>query len=447
MSTWRRQQAPARCPVGGPTGAGRRGERSIDGAAGVVNLAPRKLQEGEAGLRVVSVLVRPVEGLGSPLEVAHAEADLADHVLGVSDPDEEPVPLELVAGLAGLLLRLRPLAVEHLQLRPMDSTDARVAPGAVAAHPPLALAGPLRRAPQVADVAACRDRDAVDVARDPEIELARARRRGRFVDVREAVLPVPREDLAHALEAHRHVQRVDVVVPSGDLHRAVRGRDALLELAGHDSAESMERAKSRVHLALRLVGEQPLGPRQPTPTDRRVGALERLVGEGHRDPRGFRATTGIAIGGERPLEPLGCLVGMAGPPLCGAHQFEVVGRQVALAVGRREGLDRLGPGVAVESVSAALERLDHCLASPVAGVACRDGLRLWPRREGWRLGALVSEARLGWVDLERGVDLLDERAWPHLLRVGVKPHRQNVRLGGGGDDALAVVPETSMSPP
>ena len=60
-------------------------------AARVVDLAARELQEGEAGLRVVAVLVCLVEGLGGPVEVAHPQADLADHRTGRSrSPSRSP---------------------------------------------------------------------------------------------------------------------------------------------------------------------------------------------------------------------------------------------------------------------------------------------------------------------------------------------------------------------
>ena len=192
MSTRAGSRRPRVGRSAAPPAAGRRGQRSLDRAARVGDLAARELQQGEAGLGVVAVLVGAVEGLGGRVEVAHPQPDLADRVLRVADAIEQPEALELVAGLARLLLGLRPLTAEHLELGPMDPADARVAARAVAAHPALALVGPLARPLEVADVAAGGDRVAVDVARDAQVELAGRGGRGRFVDVREAFLPAAR---------------------------------------------------------------------------------------------------------------------------------------------------------------------------------------------------------------------------------------------------------------
>ncbi len=81
------------------------------------------------------MLVGLVERHRRPVEVAHPAADLADGGLGEAERVEETEPLELLARLAGLLLGLRPLAVEHLELSPMDPADSRVAGGPVPEHP------------------------------------------------------------------------------------------------------------------------------------------------------------------------------------------------------------------------------------------------------------------------------------------------------------------------
>ena len=51
---------------------------------------------------------RPVRMLRPRLQVAHAQSNLSDLVIGVADGIQEPEPLELVARLAGLLLCFRP---------------------------------------------------------------------------------------------------------------------------------------------------------------------------------------------------------------------------------------------------------------------------------------------------------------------------------------------------
>ena len=145
------------------------------------------MEERDAGLPVIAELVRALEGIGRALQVAHPKPDLADLVVGEPEAVVQAEPLELLAGLARLQLGLWPLAAEHLQLRSMDAADARIAAHRLTAHPALALVGPLARALQIADVPTGGDRVAQDVARDPETELARGRRRRRLIEERQTL--------------------------------------------------------------------------------------------------------------------------------------------------------------------------------------------------------------------------------------------------------------------
>src|SRR5207247_5648695 len=139
-----------------------------------------------------------------------------------------PEAPELLAGLARLLFRLRPVAVEHLELGAMHAADARIAGGAVATHPALALGRPLAGPLEVADIAAARQHSAVDVARGPPLELTRGGCGGRLVEVGEALLHLADEDLGHALEAHRRIQDVGEGDTAGGVHGLVGECDALL---------------------------------------------------------------------------------------------------------------------------------------------------------------------------------------------------------------------------
>ena len=233
------QSRPGRS-VGGSFGAGRRGKRASDRAFGLVDLTAGQVEEGDPGLCVMAVLVRPVEGFAGRVQVAHPQANLAHLVLRVAHGIQKPEALELDAGLARFLLGLRPLAVEPLQLRAMHATDAWVAAHRLATHPALPFVRPLARPLEIADVSAGGDRVAVDVAGGPELELAGSGGRGGLIDQRETSVQVPREDLAHALEAHRQVVGIEIVVFLGELDRPVGEVDALRQLARHQRSECME---------------------------------------------------------------------------------------------------------------------------------------------------------------------------------------------------------------
>ena len=100
---------------------------ALDRTPGILELAAGQMEQRHAGLPVVAELVRPLEGLGRPLQVAHPQPDLADLVVGEAEAVVQAEPLELLARLARLQLGLRPLPAEHLQLGAMDPADAGIA--------------------------------------------------------------------------------------------------------------------------------------------------------------------------------------------------------------------------------------------------------------------------------------------------------------------------------
>src|SRR4029078_2582286 len=180
------------------------GQRALDGAPGILELTACPLQDSKPGLPVVAELIRTLERRGRALKVAHPQPDLPDLVVGESQALTHAKPLELLAGLTRFLLGLWPLAAEHLQLRSVNSADARISAQCLTPHPALALVAPLARALQIADVPTGGDRVAQDVARDPEVELARRRRCRRLIEKRQPFRNVALVQLAIALEARRH---------------------------------------------------------------------------------------------------------------------------------------------------------------------------------------------------------------------------------------------------
>src|SRR4029078_7368017 len=141
------RQQPSPCRLIRRALAGRRcSQRSRDRAPRIVELAARQMEERQAGLPVVAELVGTLERLGRAVQVAHAKPDLPDLVVGESQAVVQAEPLKLLAGLTRFQRVLRPLAAQHLQLRSVDTADARIAAECLTAHPALALVRPLGRA-------------------------------------------------------------------------------------------------------------------------------------------------------------------------------------------------------------------------------------------------------------------------------------------------------------
>ena len=310
------------------------------------------MEKRNAGLPVIAKLVRALEGIGRALQVAHPKPDLPDLVVGESEAVVQAEPLELLAGLTRLQLGLRPLAAEHLQLRSMDPADARISAYSLAAHPALALVGPLARALQIADVPTGGDRVAQDVARDPETELARGRRRRRLIEKRQTFRNVALVHLAVALEARRHELHVGVAVLPGHGDGAIRVGEAVHHPMVEHGDHAGEQMEPGVHPRLGRALEETRGAPQPPSADRWRLAAKEHVREKKGHASGFDRSTGLDVGGERPLERIGRLIGLACPPGGLAHPLEVVGRQATFAVGRGECLQRLRPGVALDGVPA-----------------------------------------------------------------------------------------------
>ena len=342
-----------------PVRTGRRGQGPVDRAACLRDIAAGELEEGEARLRVVPVFVRTLERLGRPVEVAHPQPHLADEVVPIADADQHPEPLELVAGLTRILLGLRPATVEHLQLGPMDPADARIAADRLASHPALALVSPLTGTLEITDVATAGHRPAEDVARDPQVQLAGGGSGGRLVDQGEAILPAPGGEQGCPLEGHRHEEGVDGALPAGHVHRPIRELDRIREPRRDQGAECLVDQQPGMDGRLGFGLEEALCPGQPAGSDRGGQALERPIDELQGDPRRIEVPAGLDLLGIGALEGLGRLVGLSGPPGRLAHELEVPGRQASVAVGSREPIHRLPPGVASECVLCRCERVDH----------------------------------------------------------------------------------------
>ena len=267
--------------------------------------------------------------------------------------------MELLAGLARLQLGLRPLAAEHLQFRPVDAADPRISAHGLTVHPALTLVGPLTRALQIADVPTGGDRVAQDVACDPKAELAGGRRCRRLIEERQAFRDVALVHLAVALEARRHELHVGVAVLPGHRDGAIGVGEAVHHPMVEDGTHAGEQMEPGVHPRLGHALEETRGAPQPPAADRWRLAAEEHVREQEGHARGVDRSTGLDVGGERPLERIGRRIGRAGPPGGLAHPLEIVRRQAPIAIGRGERLERLRPGVTLEGVPAKLERTDR----------------------------------------------------------------------------------------
>ena len=127
--------------------------RAARSLARLVHLAGRQLQ-GARRLGVVPILVGAVELLRGGVEVAHPHPDLAHLVVGETEDVHQAEALELLACVARILLRARPVAAQHLHLGAVDLADARISADRLPPHPAFGLVGPLPGALQVAHVPA-----------------------------------------------------------------------------------------------------------------------------------------------------------------------------------------------------------------------------------------------------------------------------------------------------
>ncbi len=83
-------------------------ECPLDGPGGFVEVTLGELEERQARLRVVPMLVGPLEGIGGRPQVAHPQPDFADLVVREADAVHDAEELELLGRVASFLLRLRP---------------------------------------------------------------------------------------------------------------------------------------------------------------------------------------------------------------------------------------------------------------------------------------------------------------------------------------------------
>ena len=199
-------------------------ERALDGPGGFVEVTLGELEERQARLCVVPMLVGLLEGVRSGSQVAHPQPDFADLIVGEADAVHDPEELELLRRVASFLFGLRPAPAEHLQLRPMDPADPRIAADRLAMHPTLGLIDPLRSPAIVAHVPASGDGVAIDIAGPAHADLAGRCRCGRLVDEGQSILPVAPGDLDRTLEAQRQCMRVSFLMGARDLDGAVEVR-------------------------------------------------------------------------------------------------------------------------------------------------------------------------------------------------------------------------------
>ncbi len=131
---------------------------------GVFGLAAGQHEQRRPRLGVEPVFVRLVELLLGTRQIPHPEPDLPNLVVGGADTVEDPIALQLLAGIERLGLCLPPGALETLELGAMDLADTRVPADRLPTHPTVGLFGPLCRPPEVGEAPTGGDGDAVHVA-------------------------------------------------------------------------------------------------------------------------------------------------------------------------------------------------------------------------------------------------------------------------------------------
>ena len=173
---------------------------------------------------------------------------------------------------------------------------------------------------------------------------------------------------AVALEAHRHELHVGVAVLPRDCDRAIREREAVAHPVVHHGTIAGEHVEPGVHPRLGRAFEQCCGATQPACADRTapVGGMPRRRGESHAG--GVDRSAGRLVAGERPLERIGRLIGLAGPPGGLAHPLEVVGRQAA------------SPSAAANASSASAQACRLTASLPSSSEPAAAEFHLMPRR-------------------------------------------------------------------
>ena len=126
---------------------------------------------------------------------------------------------QLLGGVDGIDRRLGPSAPEAKQLSPVDPADAREAGDCVAVAPPTGGFGPFPGAYEVGELAAGRDRPAIDEAGRVGRELAADGGRGGLVDQGHALGQAALCDQDPALDMHRHHLAVTVTMTAADFDR------------------------------------------------------------------------------------------------------------------------------------------------------------------------------------------------------------------------------------
>jgi hypothetical protein len=322
------------------------------------DLATRESEERQAGLRIVTLLAGvPVGELGR-VELAPQAQDLPLLVPGRADGIGIRATSRALRSGASLVDRLLPRALELHDLRAMHSTGyAERDHLGLGMAPRVERGGPLARAIDGVEALAAADHGAVDDPRHERTQLAAGRGQHRFIEERESgvVLAELRQRLPveHAREA-REIRIAEAVADLGAESAGIArlGRSFLAEerdVSARDEQVATLRAVARVL-------DQALRP--PEPGGR---AADLAHGEkAHSQPK--RRTgrgTGIAgVGSEvvQALERGEVRVFVAGEDGGPREAFEILILERARALGVRERLECLLPGVARVCGATALER-------------------------------------------------------------------------------------------
>ena len=261
-------------------------ERARDSRHGRVDLALGETEEREARLRIAAQLVRRAVRLLRAREVAAPTADLADLVVAAGR-DLAVEVVELLARRQRLRLGRRPVAAEPQGLGSVDPAGAGKAADVELVAPAVRRLRPLGRAPEVAEVLARADRDAVDEPGRVRSQVAAHRRRGRLVEQSE-----PLVDLA-GLDAARGPSRRARASGRRGRRRAARARRPRRRARPRSRSPSANIALSAWMSRSRPCSgdsgnavEQPLGAREPAARDGERAAALVVPGQRERDPRG-----------------------------------------------------------------------------------------------------------------------------------------------------------------
>ena len=339
----RRQQPDAPTPV-----VARTRQRLLDPGGRRSDIASSQLGERETGLRVEAVSHRLRMGLLRTPEVAHQPAHLADLVVRRPEAGEEVESGKLLARHPGLLLGLGQRPSQAHQFRPVDPADAREGRDRLPFTPSQRRVGPLGRASVVAQLRACSDHAAVDIARRIRAEFATHHGRHGLVEQGSALVHPPQQTQGVPLVVDAHPEEIAIPRCRGEFDGPVVGVDRLLVFGGEPREEALHPREPPVHRPCRVVLRQVHRPRRPPLRLREFRPHAVLLRDAEGDHGGRRGVTLLQIRAVGALQVLDGLVGVSGPVGGGGEEREPFTAERMSIVGAGQDLVGLGPRMSLE---------------------------------------------------------------------------------------------------